>query len=162
MENSCCCCTCVPSGKVGVIEKLGRFSRLAHPGMNCVVWPVEYMRGTLSTRVQQLDVKTFTKSNDDVTLEVRVAVQYAIINKYIEHIEGQQMHREEDDAAPRVARNSVVPAHIEDHGAYRAFYKVCPLMVDRKYVKGSIKTPFTKAAECDEAVHFLHRRRGEE
>ena len=61
MENSCCCCTCVPSGKVGVIEKLGRFSRLAHPGMNCVVWPVEYMRGTLSTRVQQLDVKTFTK-----------------------------------------------------------------------------------------------------
>merc|ERR1712093_679755 len=71
-----CCCATVQSGDVGVIERFGEFTRIAPPGLNCICWPIDSVAGTISTRVQQLEVVTLTKTKDNVGVHVKVAVQY--------------------------------------------------------------------------------------
>lgn len=72
----CLCCATVQSGDVGVIERFGEFKRDAQPGLHCICWPMESIAGTISTRVQQLEVITMTKTKDNVGVTVKVAVQY--------------------------------------------------------------------------------------
>ena len=83
MKMSCFCCACVSSGEIGIVEKFGKFQRLASPGLQVICWPFECMAGRLSARVQQLSVRTATKTKDDVTVDVVTAVQYRVINTYI-------------------------------------------------------------------------------
>ena len=64
------CCACVSSGEIGIVEKFGKFQRLASPGLQVICWPFECMAGRLSARVQQLSVRTATKTKDDVTVDV--------------------------------------------------------------------------------------------
>lgn len=71
-----CCCATVQSGDIGVIERFGEFKRIAPPGLNCIFWPIDSVAGTISTRVQQLEVSTLTKTKDNVGVHVKVAVQY--------------------------------------------------------------------------------------
>jgi hypothetical protein len=56
-------CGCVEQANVAVVEKWGRFLRLAEPGLHffnpCAG---EFVAGTLSTRVQSLDVRVETKT----------------------------------------------------------------------------------------------------
>lgn len=56
-------CGCVEQANVAVVEKWGRFLRLAEPGLHffnpCAG---ELVAGTLTTRVQSLDVKVETKT----------------------------------------------------------------------------------------------------
>ena len=87
--NGCCCVQCVSTGTMGVIERLGEFNRFAPPGLNLLCCPFESIRGRLSTRVQQLSVNTQTKTKDNVTFTVNVAVQFRVINYQL---------RDEDDA----------------------------------------------------------------
>lgn len=63
----------------GLVEFFGKFSRVARPGLN-VKWPlVESVVGEINLRVQQLDVKVDTKTEDNVFVTVLVAVQYAVV-----------------------------------------------------------------------------------
>lgn len=60
---NCVFCGCIEQASVGVVEKWGRFDRLAEPGLN--FWnPLagECLTGTLSTRINSLDVKIETKT----------------------------------------------------------------------------------------------------
>ncbi|KAL3341954.1 hypothetical protein AABB24_026128 [Solanum stoloniferum] len=60
---NCVFCGCIEQASVGVVEKWGRFDRLADPGLN--FWnPLagECLTGTLSTRINSLDVKIETKT----------------------------------------------------------------------------------------------------
>ena len=41
---------------------MGAFSRTASPGLNLICCPFQQMAGVLSTRVQQLNVRTATKT----------------------------------------------------------------------------------------------------
>jgi len=75
----CCCCKCVNTGEIGLIEKFGRFNRVARAGFTFVMWPLEDIAGLQTLRVQQLDVLTESKTKDDVTVHVKVAVQYQVI-----------------------------------------------------------------------------------
>lgn len=75
----CCCCKCVNTGEIGLIEKFGRFNRVARAGLTFVMWPLEDVAGLQTLRVQQLDVLTESKTKDDVTVHVKVAVQYQVI-----------------------------------------------------------------------------------
>lgn len=74
------CCTCIDNGTVGFVEGCGKFQRVATPGFNCLN-PLccEEMAGTLSLRVQQINVECETKTKDNVFVTLVVSVQYQVI-----------------------------------------------------------------------------------
>ena len=58
----------VSTAELAIVERFGKFSHIASPGLH-LVWPPFYsVAGRLSTRVQQLNVKTDTKTKDNVTV----------------------------------------------------------------------------------------------
>lgn len=80
MSKTCCCCAvCVRQQNVGIIEELGQFKRFVEPGFHCVMWPVQGVTGTLSLRIQQIDVVCETKTKDNVFVQCSVAVQYRVV-----------------------------------------------------------------------------------
>lgn len=77
--SGCCCFTCVRTQTVGIVEDLGQFKRLLDPGLHFLMWPLQNVVGTLSLRIQQLDVYCETKTKDNVFVQVAVAVQYRVL-----------------------------------------------------------------------------------
>lgn len=76
------CCTCVDTSNVKVIERFGKFNRMAHPGFNVVCCCTgERVAGGLSMRIQQLDVRCETKTKDNVFVDVVVSVQYQVVRE---------------------------------------------------------------------------------
>ena len=76
----CCLVTCPQQGTVEVVERCGAFNRVASPGCNCINCAFgECVRGTVSIRTQMLTVACETKTQDNVFVVLRVAVQYAVI-----------------------------------------------------------------------------------
>ncbi len=73
------CCVCVKTQTVGIVEELGDFKKLLDPGFHCLLWPIQIVAGTLSLRVQQIDVGCETKTKDNVFINVRVAVQFRYV-----------------------------------------------------------------------------------
>lgn len=62
-ELNCLCCAVVDQSSVGIVEQWGKYLYTAQPGLhffNCLLGTA--LRGTLSMRVQQLDVKCETKT----------------------------------------------------------------------------------------------------
>jgi regulator of protease activity HflC (stomatin/prohibitin superfamily) len=76
-----CCMVCVRTQEVGIVEDLGQFKRLIDPGFHCVLYPIQQVAGTLSLRIQQLDVTCETKTKDNVFVRVEVAVQFAVVTE---------------------------------------------------------------------------------
>ena len=69
------------TGSVKVITQCGKFTRIQEPGFGFILCPCigyELVAGTLSLRVQQLDVHCTTKTRDNVFVEVKVTVQYQV------------------------------------------------------------------------------------
>lgn len=64
---------------VAIVERFGRFNRLANAGLNFKIPFVERIAGRLSYRVMQLDVRAETKTEDDVFVHVIVSVQYVVL-----------------------------------------------------------------------------------
>ncbi len=62
-----------------VIERFGKFLRIAQPGLNFKVPWIDYVTGVVNLRVQQLDVRVETKTEDNVFVHVVVAVQYYVL-----------------------------------------------------------------------------------
>ena len=64
---------------IQVVEQFGKFSRMAHPGFNCVWCCIgEAVAGGMSLRIQQIDCRCETKTRDNVFVEINVSVQYQI------------------------------------------------------------------------------------
>lgn len=61
-----------------VIERLGKFNRVAQPGFGMIIPFIDRKAAVLNLRVQQLDVTIETKSFDDVFVNLQVSVQYKI------------------------------------------------------------------------------------
>lgn len=80
---SCCCFETVSTSEVGVIERFGKFSRLAEAGCICLFYPFEYVAGRVSLRVQELNVSLETKTKDNVFVTVFVSVQYQTIREKV-------------------------------------------------------------------------------
>jgi len=78
-----CCIQCVSTGNIGIVERFGKFSHTANPGMNCILWPVFSMSQTLSMRIQPLVVECETKTRDNVFVNVAVSVQYQVIREKV-------------------------------------------------------------------------------
>ena len=68
---------------VGVIERFGKYSRIAHPGLNVLIPFIERKADILSLRIQQLDVNVETKTHDNVFVKLRVSVQFMVIPEKI-------------------------------------------------------------------------------
>ncbi len=64
---------------VSVVERFGRFARIARPGLNLKIPMVERVAGRANLRVQQLDVSVETKTLDNVFVRVVVSVQFYVI-----------------------------------------------------------------------------------
>ncbi len=62
-----------------VIERFGRFSRIARSGLNFKIPIVETVAGRVNLRIQQLEVPVETKTYDNVFVHTSVAVQYVVL-----------------------------------------------------------------------------------
>jgi regulator of protease activity HflC (stomatin/prohibitin superfamily) len=61
-----------------VVERWGKFSRVAAPGVNFKIPIAERVAGRVSIRVQELNVKIRTKTSDNVFVDLLIAVQYFV------------------------------------------------------------------------------------
>jgi len=61
-----------------VVERFGKFVRIAWPGLNFKTPFIERVAGRVNLRVQQLDVNVETKTLDNVFVHTLVSVQYVI------------------------------------------------------------------------------------
>lgn len=77
------CFFTISTSEVGVIERWGKFSRMANPGLGVVFCPMEQVVGRLSYRVQQIDVRVETKTLDNVFLTAVVSVQYQVLKENV-------------------------------------------------------------------------------
>src|SRR5579883_254539 len=62
-----------------IIQRFGKFVRVANPGLNFKLPFIETVAGRINLRLQQLDVKVETKTEDNVFVHVVVAVQYHVL-----------------------------------------------------------------------------------
>ncbi|KAK4392571.1 Hypersensitive-induced response protein-like protein 2 [Sesamum angolense] len=70
-------CIQVDQSTVAVKEHFGKFDEVLEPGCHCLPWCVGYqLAGSLSLRVQQLDVRCETKTKDNVFVTVVASIQY--------------------------------------------------------------------------------------
>ncbi|GLJ22457.1 hypothetical protein SUGI_0422740 [Cryptomeria japonica] len=76
------CWRCIGQSTVGIIEKWGRFLKLAEPGLHFVNPCVgEWIAGTLSTRLQSLDVRVETKTKDNVFVQLFCSIQFRVVKQ---------------------------------------------------------------------------------
>lgn len=76
-------CFTISTSEVGVIERFGKFSHLALPGLGCILLGMDDLVGRLSYRVQQLDVRCETKTLDNVFVEAVVTIQYQVLQEKV-------------------------------------------------------------------------------
>ncbi|XP_055828210.1 hypersensitive-induced response protein 1-like [Solanum dulcamara] len=70
-------CIQVDQSTVAVKEQFGKFDEVLEPGCHCLPWCLGYqVAGSLSLRVQQLDVHCETKTKDNVFVTVVASIQY--------------------------------------------------------------------------------------
>jgi regulator of protease activity HflC (stomatin/prohibitin superfamily) len=62
-----------------IVERFGRFTRIAPAGLNFKIPFIDRISGRLTLRIQQLDVKIETKTKDNVFVNVIVSVQYYVL-----------------------------------------------------------------------------------
>ena len=66
-----------------LIERFGKFVRVAYPGLNLKIPFLEKVQGHVSLRILQLDVEIETKTYDDVFVRVVTSVQYHVLPEKI-------------------------------------------------------------------------------
>ena len=73
----------VPEQKIYVIQRLGKFQKMAKPGFGMIIPFIDQKVGVINMRVQQLDVDVETKTRDDVFVHLRVSVQFKVMSDKI-------------------------------------------------------------------------------
>jgi regulator of protease activity HflC (stomatin/prohibitin superfamily) len=66
-----------------IVQRLGKFDRIAQSGLHFKAPFVEKVAGTVNLRVRQLDVEVETKTRDNVFVRVVVSVQYFVLGNKI-------------------------------------------------------------------------------
>ena len=60
---------------IAIVERLGKFKRVAQAGLNVKIPHIDKVSGRLSLRIQQIEVPVETKTADNVFVKVAVSVQ---------------------------------------------------------------------------------------
>src|SRR5215471_18617360 len=68
----------VDTAHAGIVQRLGKFLRIAAPGLNFKIPFIDNVVSRLSLQVQQLDVQVETKTKDNVFVHIPIAVQYKV------------------------------------------------------------------------------------
>jgi len=68
---------------LAIVERFGKFSRIARPGLNFKIPLIERVAGKMTLRVQQLNVKAETKTLDNVFVHIMVSVQYFVLQEKV-------------------------------------------------------------------------------
>lgn len=68
----------IEQAHAGVVQRLGKFLRVAAPGLNFKMPYLDAVVVNISLQVQQLDVKVETKTKDNVFVQIPIAVQYKV------------------------------------------------------------------------------------
>src|SRR6202034_1898571 len=74
----------VETAQVAIVQRLGKFSRVAGPGLNWKTPFLEMVVYRLSMKVQQFDVQVETKTQDNVFVQIPVSIQYKIMPEAVE------------------------------------------------------------------------------
>lgn len=61
-----------------VVERFGKFLKVAHPGLNFKVPLIDRVAGRITHRVRELEVKVESKTKDDVFVDLLIAVQFFV------------------------------------------------------------------------------------
>ena len=62
-----------------IVERFGRFSRIASAGLNFKIPFIEQIKGRINLRIQQLNIAVETKTMDNVFVGVTVSVQFNVL-----------------------------------------------------------------------------------
>jgi regulator of protease activity HflC (stomatin/prohibitin superfamily) len=74
----------VETSQVAIVQRLGKFARVAGPGLNWKTPWLELVVARLSMKVQQFDVEVETKTQDNVFVKIPVSIQYKVIPDGVE------------------------------------------------------------------------------
>lgn len=69
----------IETAHAGVVQRLGKFSRIAAPGLNFKMPYIDSVVAKISLQVQQMDVKVETKTKDNVFVQIPISVQYNVM-----------------------------------------------------------------------------------
>jgi regulator of protease activity HflC (stomatin/prohibitin superfamily) len=69
----------VDQRSTALVQRLGKFTRESGPGLHLKVPFIDRVAGRMNLRVQQLDVRIETKTEDNVFVQMVVAVQYFVL-----------------------------------------------------------------------------------
>src|SRR6204780_4293304 len=74
----------VETAQVAIVQRLGKFARVAGPGLNWKTPWIEVVVARMSLKVQQFDVKVETKTQDNVFVQIPVSIQFLVIPDGVE------------------------------------------------------------------------------
>ena len=66
-----------------IVERFGRFTRIAQAGLNLKIPLIDRISGRVSLKIQQLDVIVETKTKDDVFVQLKISVQFQILREKV-------------------------------------------------------------------------------
>jgi regulator of protease activity HflC (stomatin/prohibitin superfamily) len=69
--------------KIGVVERFGKFLRLAQPGLHVRIPFIDRVAARISLQVEQLELSIETKTHDNVFVTVEVAIQYKVDGPHV-------------------------------------------------------------------------------
>lgn len=73
----------VPEKSSKIVQRLGKFSHIATPGLTFKLPLIDRVAGKINLKIQQLDVDIETKTLDNVFVDVRVSVQFVVIEEKV-------------------------------------------------------------------------------
>lgn len=88
----------VPEQSAKVVQRLGKFNRIAVSGLSLKIPFLDAVAGTVNHRVQQLDVHVETKTSDNVFVNMQASVQYKVIKA-----KTKEAYYELDDPARQIS-----------------------------------------------------------
>jgi regulator of protease activity HflC (stomatin/prohibitin superfamily) len=74
----------VQTAEVAIVQRLGKFARVAGPGLNWKTPLIENVVRRMSMKVLQFDVQVETKTQDNVFVKIPVSIQYKVIPEGVE------------------------------------------------------------------------------
>jgi regulator of protease activity HflC (stomatin/prohibitin superfamily) len=74
----------VETAQVAIVQRLGKFARIAGPGLNWKAPYIELVVRRISMKVQQFDVQVETKTQDNVFVQIPVSIQYKVMPDAVE------------------------------------------------------------------------------
>ena len=119
----------VPQQSAYVIERLGKYNRISHPGLHVRIPVIEKIVGKMDLRTRQSVLAIDAKTKDNVTISMQMAVQY--------HVDGSGMGY--DGVASVAADGANVQAR--NAGIYNAFYILSnPVEQMKAYVADALRS----------------------